>query len=290
MDLSILVLSYNTKKLTLKALNSIVKSLNKSALAFEILVLDNASTDNSAEAIHKQFKNKVKLYQSKSNMGFSRGNNFLVKKATGQNLLFLNSDIEVIDNAITDLFGYFSHQSRIDFVGGKLLNSDFSPQPSCGPLYNPWVAFAALFLKGDYWGLTRYSPTKIRQVGWISGACILTARAIYEKLRGFDERIFMYMEEIDLFKRAQSAGLRVGFYPQARFIHHGFASSNGKSTPVVNVFRGYLYYYRKHYRYLANRYIRLLLKTKAMLGYTLGILTRSYYLKHTYAQALKLID
>lgn len=289
MQLSILVISYNTKKLTLRALTSIVKSLSSSFISYEILVLDNGSSDGSFEAMKKLKWPNLKLFQAKTNLGFGKGNNWLAKKARGQYLLLLNSDTQVLDKAISKLLNFYQRQKKYAFIGAKLLNSDLSPQSSCGPLYNPLVALVALFFFGDRLHLTRYSPNRVKTVGWVSGACILTEKSTYDQLQGFDDQIFMYMEEIDLFKRAASLGLKVGFYPDAKIIHHGFASSGNKSQPVINVFKGYLYYYQKHYLALANLYIALLLKTKALVGYTVGTLLNNQYLKKTYAQAFKLI-
>ncbi len=287
MQLSVLLISYNTKKITLQALRSIEVSLKNSHLAYEILVLDNHSQDGSSEAINKLKIKHLHLFESKNNMGFGKGNNFLAKKAAGKYLLLLNSDVQVLDKAIDKLFTFYQNR-EFAFLGGKLLNTDLTPQASCGPLYHPRAVLAALFFRGDYWGLTRYSPNTVKQVGWVSGACILTTKAVYEKVGGFDENIFMYMEEIDLFKRAQKLGLKVGYYPEAQFIHHGFASSKGKSQPVINVFKGINYYYQKHYNWFSRVIIWLLLKTKALLGYTLGVVINNRYLKQTYYEAFKI--
>lgn len=285
MKLSILLISYNTKKLTLNALYSIDKSLKNAPFKYEILVLDNNSTDGSKAALSFLKIKGLKLFLQQSNIGFGKANNFLANKAQGQYLLLLNSDTLVLEEGISKLLEFVESHPQYNFAGAKLLNQDKSPQPSCGPLYNPLVVFVALFLRGDYFSLTRYSPNQTKQVGWVSGACIMCSKSDYLKLQGFDSEIFMYMEEIDLFKRAKDAGLTVVFYPKAQFIHYGFASSGGKSQPVINVFKGLIYYYRKHYGKLANLYIKLLLKTKALTGYTLGILFNNQYLKTTYEKA-----
>ena len=290
MRLSILIISYNTKILTCRAIDSIQKSLKNCDFSYEILILDNNSTDGSAKAIKALKIKNLHLFESKQNLGFGKGNNFLAKKAKADYLLLLNSDIEILNNGILKLLNFFANQNRFQFVGAKLLNQDLSEQPSCGPLYNPLVALLALFFLGDRLKITRYSPKQVRQVGWVSGACILTTKKNYILLNGFDENIFMYMEEIDLFKRAQEANLKVGFYPEAKLIHYGFASSGSKSQPVINVFKGYLYYYQKHYSSLGNLYIRLLLKTKALVGYTVGILLNNQYLKKTYVSAYKIVN
>jgi len=284
MKLSILLVSYNTKKLTLKAVRSVSQSLPKSSLSYELLVLDNNSSDGSYQALCQIKSPSLKIFQAKTNLGFGKANNFLAKAAKGQYLLFLNSDTEVLNEAITKLLHCY-RKNHFAFLGAKLLNPNLTPQPSCGPLYNPVVVFAALFLRGDYYGLTRYSPNKLRSVGWVSGACFLTTAKYFRQVNGFDNHIFMYMEEIDLFKRAQTLGLKVGFCHSARIIHHGFATSGSKSRPVINVYKGLLFYYQKHYGRFFQLYLRLLLKTKAIIGYTLGVCFRSKYLKKTYDEA-----
>ena len=109
-----------------------------------------------------------------------------------------------------------------------------------------------------------------------------------EKVGGFDEDIFMYMEEIDLLYRAKQMGLQTWFYPDAQFIHFGSASSNGKSFPIVQVYRGFLYFYRKHYSRNAIFLLRILLQLKAGLAFVVGFCFRKTYLQKTYAQAFRI--
>jgi hypothetical protein len=288
MDLSIIILSYNTKKLTLRTLETVFSSLQQAPFRYEVLVLDNASKDGSVAAIKEKFANKVQLIVSKENLGFSEGNNVLVRSARGKHLLFLNSDIEVLDNAIVKLYNYYQ-TAKVAFIGGKLFNIDKTPQASCGPFYSLPVAFAALFLRGDYWGLTRSSPNESRLVDWVSGACILTTKAIFQKLSGFDENIFMYMEEIDLLFRARKRGLRTAFFPDAKFIHWGSASANGRSEPIINVFKGFLYFYKKHHSRWQLFILRCVLQSKAAVGYTLGVVFNNKYLIKTYERAFKVV-
>jgi GT2 family glycosyltransferase len=290
MDLSILIISYNTKKLTLDALRSLFKSLKDTKIKYEVLLLDNNSTDNSVSSIKKEFKNKVKLFALKENLGFGKGNNYLVKKASGEVLVFLNSDTKIINNGIFKLYDYFlKTEARYQFIGPKLFNKDLTVQYSAGPFYSLLIIFVALFLKGDYFGITRYSPNKSRAVDWVSGACFITKKKYYNAVGGFDENIFMYMEEIDLFYRARKIGYQVGFYPGAKVLHYGSASSQGRKEPIINVYKGFIYFYQKHHNKNENYILKLLLKTKAMVGYTLGAFINNKYLKETYAEANKLV-
>ncbi len=288
-ELSIVILSYNTKKVTQDCLDSIYKS--NPDFTFEIIMIDNTSTDGSIEMLRtyqKEHKNFI-LIENKENTGFARANNQGVKQAHGKYILLLNSDTIVLDNSLTKLLKFYKeNEEKVHFLGAKLLNADNTPQASCGPFYTLPVIFAALFLRGDYWGLTRYSPDSVKEVDWISGACILTKKEYLDEINGFDEKIFMYMDEIDLLYRAKQNKRRVFFYPDAKIIHLGSASSGGKSYPVIQVFKGFLYFYRKHYPLWQVNMLQYMLKTKALIAIILGKITGSKYLINTYEQAYKI--
>lgn len=288
-ELSIIIVSYNTEKITIDCIDSVFKSLKNSSLKCEIIVIDNASTDTSVKMLKKlELKNKnLTLIENKENVGFGNANNQGIKQAKGSLLLLLNSDIVVLNQAIEKLVTYFKSQTTFKFLGGKLLNKDGTGQPSCGPFYTLPVIFAALFLKGDYWGLTRYSPGKITNVDWISGACILTEKSIFQKLGGFDKKIFMYMEEVDLFYRASKAGNLIGFYPDAKFIHLGSASSGQRTYPIIQVYNGFLYFYKKHHSKSALILLKFLLQLKALVSIGIGKILKDDYLVKTYEKAFQ---
>lgn len=286
-DLSIIIVNHNTGDILDKCLGSVKASLRDSPLKYETIVVDNASSDNSREILGKKYP-QAKLILNKTNIGFGPANNQGVKAATGEMILFLNSDIIVIENAIDKLYK-FTKRHRNAFVGGKLFNIDGTSQPSCGPNLSLPVVFAALFLQGDKLRITRYSPNNPKYVDWVSGACIMTAKKVIEDDLYFDESIFLYMEEIDLFMRARKKSYKVIFYPSSGFIHLGSASSKGKTQPVLNIYKGLLYLYKKHYYKSTYLFLVLLLRLKAYISLGLGYLTGNSYLKQTYGQALKLV-
>lgn len=289
-ELSLVIVSYNTKDVTVNCINSIVKSLSNSHITYEIVVVDNASTDGSVKMLKRYMLHAtcLRLIESKENLGFGKGNNLGVKHAAGEYVLFLNSDILVLDRAIEKLLEYYKSQNSYKFIGGKLLNKDMTLQPSCGPFYRLFVTFTALFLRGDYWGLTRYSPSKSKKVDWVSGACMMTTKKIFEELSGFDKDIFMYMEEVDLLYRAKRAGYFTGFYPEAHFIHLGSMSSQGRTYPILQVYKGFLYFYKKHFSPPALIFLKFMLQLKAVIGVILGRLTSNRYLIDTYEKAFKI--
>jgi len=290
-ELSIIILSYNTAALTKQTIESVLKSLTSAHVNYEIIVFDNASSDKSVDfvkAIAKKHKT-VKIIAHKENLGFSKGNNVALQSARGEYILFLNSDIIVQDDAISKLFDYYKlNQESVHFVGGKLFNKDGTLQPSGGPFYSLPIVFAALFLKGDHWGLSRQSPEKIMPIDWVSGACLLTTKKIFKTVGGFDEEIFMYMDEIDLLYRAHKMKFQTYFYPYAPFIHLGSASSEGKTYPILQVYKGFIYFYKKHHSPLAISLLLGMLQLKALTAIWIGKLTKNNYLTETYDKALKM--
>ena len=291
-DLSIVIVSYNTKKVTEDCIESINRSLTNTKIKYEIVLVDNDSRDGSAQALQKIAQNKVNQLsysQTGSNLGFGRGNNFGVKKAVGKYILLLNTDTIVLNRAIEKLYNFYvENEKEVHFLGAKLLNLDLTPQPSACRFFTLPVVFATLLLKGDYWGLTRSSPNKFCQVDWISGACIMTTKKHYQRLGGFDKNIFMYMEEVDLLYRAKKLGLNTFFYPASQIIHLGSASSNGKTFPILQVYKGFLFFYKKHYSIFHLFALRLILKFKALIAYLIGKIRGNQYLIKTYEEAFKL--
>lgn len=291
-DLSIVIVSYNTKKITENCIESINRSLTSTKIKYEIIVVDNNSVDGSVQTLQKIAQDKanhVIYFQTGTNLGFGRGNNFGVKKAAGKYILLLNTDVIILNRAIEKLFNfYITNEKQVHFLGAKLLNNDFTPQPSAGRFFTLPVVFATLLLKGDYWGLTRSSPDKFCQSDWISGACIMTAKKYFQRLRGFDKNIFMYMEEVDLLYRAKKLGLNTFFYPESQIVHLGSASSNGRTYPILQVYKGFIFFYKKHYSIFHLLLLHILLKLKAFIAYLFGRIKGNQYLITTYEQAFKI--
>lgn len=295
LDLSIIIISYNTKRATLDCLRSVTESLKDSLIKYEIIVVDNASTDGTQDALTQMLNDKsqihnsnLKIVQNKKNSGFAKANNQAVELAEGTLVLLLNSDTIVLDNAISKMYDFYVQNSHVHFLGPKLFNKNMTPQASSAPFYTLPVVFAALFLKGDHWGASRSSPDETVKTDWVSGACIMTKKEYYDKIHGFDEGIFMYMDEVDLLYRAKKAGYSTYFYPKAHFIHLGSASSNGKTYPILQVYKGFLYFYRKHHSPTSLFLLKIMLQLKALIALIIGYVINNDYLKKTYAEAYKL--
>lgn len=289
MKLSIIIVNFNTKDLLRDCIQSIIRSIplnHPLSSNYEVIVIDNASTDNSVSMVKKEFP-QVKLIKNKRNLGFSKANNQGIKKTRGEYILLLNSDTEIINNALKEIIDFAESKKDLGIAGPKLLNPDGRPQPSTAPFYTLPVTFLSLF-GGDKF--LRCSPSKTAKVAWVSGACFLIKKSVTDKIGLLDENFFMYVEEMEYCYRAKKAGFQVYFYPQAEVIHHVRGSSKaGKQKAIWGIYQGLIYFYQKHFAPWQLNVLKFLLRLKAALAWLVGIFINNPYLKKTYAKAFKLV-
>ena len=279
--ISIIIPSWNTKDL----LRNCLKSLGSS---YEVIVVDNGSTDGTLGMIEKEFPYAL-LIKNKKNLGFGAANNQGMKKAKGDYLLLLNSDTIIKDKAPLLMANYLKNHPQVGTVGCRLLNKDGSLQPSAGPF--PSLKIAAIMLFFEHWlgDLVRRSFEKTKEVDWVTGAALMIKGDVLSKAGFMDEGLFMYMDEVEWAYRIKKAGYKVVFYPKAQIIHLGWGSSkSGRREPILNIYRGLIYFYKKHCPHWQLPILKLMLKLKAGGAYLLGLLLNNSYLKETYAQALKI--
>ncbi len=282
--LSVIILTYNTEKLTSNCVRLLVNNYknNLQNREVEIIVADNASTDNTVPILRKI--KEIKVVENKENFGFSKGNNLGTKKASGKYILFLNSDVEVKDNGFLRMVEFMDKNPKIGILGSKLSNPDGSSQSSCGNFYTFFNLIFTLF-GGD--SLMRKGPNKIEKVDWVSGASLMISRELFKKLKGFDENLFMYIEDMELCFRAKELGFLTYFYPNVKLVHKELGSSSNRGFAILNIYKGILYFYKKH-KIALYPLVRFLLSAKAVISLFIGILTNNAYLKKTYVNALKL--
>ena len=146
-----------------------------------------------------------------------------------------------------------------------------------------------LFCQADKLNITRSSPDAVKQVMWVSGACLLGTKQSFYDVGLFDQGIFMYMDEIEFLERARKKGYKVWFTPDARFIHTGAASSGNKRSPVKNIFRGLMYFYRKHYPQYVSL-LKAMLNLKGKIAIIIGKLTNKKDLVSIYEEGLSLVN
>jgi len=286
MKISIIILSYNTEPLTIKCVDSIINNykneLEKKEI--EIIVVDNASSDKSVQSLKN--KKYINLIESRENLGFSKGCNLAAKKANGDFLLFLNSDTQVLDKGFLEMAKFLGENNKIGIMGAKFLNPDGTNQKSAGNFYN-LINIVFVLLGLERLGFVRKSPKTISKIDWVSGGCMMIKRKFFESLYGFDEKLFMYMEDMEICFRAKKIGFLTYYYSDVKIIHSEHKSSN-RTFAVNHIYEGVLYFYKKNKNYFEYLFVKILLIIKAVVAIILGILINNNYLKNTYKSAIKI--
>jgi GT2 family glycosyltransferase len=250
---SIIIVSYNTREMTLECLRSVFAQTRR---PFELIVVDNASSDGSAAAIAAEFP-QIQLSAESVNHGFAKANNMAVAHANGEYLLLLNPDTVVLDGAVDRLLDFARRVPEAGIWGGRTLSGDGSLNPTnCWRRMTLWSLTSqvlglsslfrrsALFNPEGYGGWARDSE---REVDIVTGCFLLIRREFWNKLGGFDLSYVMYGEEADLCLRAQTKGARPMITPVAQIIHYAGASEPVRSDKMVRLLRAKLLLIRRHF-------------------------------------------
>jgi GT2 family glycosyltransferase len=250
---SIIVVSYNTRQMTLECLRSV---FGQTRHPFELIVADNASRDGSAAAIATEFPD-IQLLAEADNHGFAKANNIAARHARGKYLLLLNPDTLVLDGAIDRLVDFAQRVPEAGIWGGRTLYGDRSLNPTnCWGRMTLWsvasqvLGLTSLFRRSallnpeGYGGWLRDSE---RGVDIVTGCFLLIRKGLWEELGGFDPSFIMYGEEADLCLRARSVGARPRITPHAQIVHYVGASESVRSDKMVRLLQAKLLLIRRHF-------------------------------------------
>ena len=244
---SVIIVSFNTRDLLRVCLNSLDETAGE--LAFEVIVVDNGSTDGSVEMVKEEFL-EVNLIANKTNRGFGMANNQGIQIARGQYIVLLNTDTVVLPSALQKMLVFMDSQARIGAAGGLLLTENGQVQPSIGRF--PRILEALQFHIGirelPHQKACYYERQHLN-VEYVSGAFIVLRCTVLERVGLFDEQFFFYAEEADLCLRIREAGFTIGYNPDARIIHYGGGSCQ-KHTRSVHRLVSRLRFLRKHKGFL----------------------------------------
>lgn len=253
-ELTVIIVSYNTRDLTLKALETLYATTRKTR--FHTVVFDNASQDGSAEAVAEAFP-QVELIASKENFGFAKANNLVAEQARTEWLLLLNPDTECHEGAVDNLLAFSKANQQAGITGGRTVFPDGSLNiGSCWMRITPWSAFCkATALSGLFAGSAFFNPEgmgswqrdSVREVDIVVGCFLMIPRSLWNRLGGFNLKYFMYGEEADLCLRARALGYRPMITPDAQIMHLVGAASKTQARKYILSAKGRMTLMQEHW-------------------------------------------
>jgi GT2 family glycosyltransferase len=243
-DLTVSLVNTSNRELLLACLGSLERAARQVAL--QVVVVDNASDDGSAEAVAVAYPD-VELVRRTRRHGFAANHNAAIARARGRYVLVLNEDTELEEGSLDRLVSFMDQNPHIGAVGPRIVYPDGSEQPAAWRFPTPArVALTTVTLQRAFW--QQSGGDRIRRVDWVCGAALLARTDAVQMLEGLDERFFLYSEDVDLCRRLRDAGWEIAWFPHASLVHHENASS--ASAPERRIYqfaRGRAQYARKHH-------------------------------------------
>jgi GT2 family glycosyltransferase len=268
LDLSIVIVSWNTCRLLDECLASVAQELAAQAatmaLTAEIFVVDNGSTDGSVDMVRARYPG-VTLIANTHNPGFAGANNQALALASGRYSLLLNPDTVVLPDGLGALVRFMDGCPRAGAAGSRLLNADLTLQPSCSPqptlLRELWRMFHLdLIIPFGEYDMSGWSVTEPRAVDAVQGAAMLVRRAAQEQVGVLDASYFMYSEEVDWCTRIKRRGWEIYWVPASQIVHYGGQSSKQVADAMfLQLYRGKIQYFHKHWGRFSTWLYKLIL-------------------------------
>ena len=268
---SIIIVNYNLTREIKNCINSIVSIENNNN--YEIIVVDNASSDMEAKNLPIEFPNskfpQISFYFLERNLGFGAGNNYGVSKALGKILFLLNPDAFLVEEVLNSVETQLITQRGIGVIGPRVFNSNNQEEKSYGFFPTILLEFLDIFLlkrKFESKVLRRKIGKKgkeLTEINWVTGSAMFIPKNIYDEVYGFDERFFLYNEEVDLCFRIKQLGYKVMFFPSILIKHLGSVGSKKDYFLFTkNSYESKLIYIKKHFSFLSLFIIRLIIASQ----------------------------
>lgn len=251
-SLSIVIVSFNSKSQTIRCLESLLHT--PPAIAHDIVVVDNASTDRTVEAIRDRWP-AVKILEGARNLGFGAANNLGIAHTASDLVLFLNSDTIVPPDAVDGLVADLVAHPLAAAAGPRIVDSQGRLELSFGDMVGPASELMRKSLTRLYETGWRFAERRVvrmaagfRHVDWVSGACLLVWRADLRAVGGFDERYFLYFEDVDLCAELRARGRQILFAPASHVVHERGGSARSAPRQTAAAYRrSQLTFYSKHH-------------------------------------------
>ena len=275
MGVSIIIVNWNTCELLQHCLQSLDSATQD--LSCQVIVVDNASTDGSAQMVKEQFP-WVVLVENLNNVGFGRANNQALQMAESEFLLILNPDTILQAGVVQAMVLYLNQHPAVGAIGPRILNLDGSLQVSISPMPSIFREAWRLFHMDWLYPYSRYSKARLAaqeafEVDVLKGACILLRKEIIGGIGLFDEQFFMYSEEVDLCWRIQKAGWQLHWLPSVSVIHYGSQSTKQIADQMfLELYRNKIKFFRKHQGELSSMVYKAILLIAALPRWLIGSL------------------
>ena len=254
MDLSVVIVNYQTFELTKNTINSILEY--EYPFSYEIFVVDNASSDDSLDRLKDYFKDNVKFIVSEENNGFAAGNNQALRKATGRYQLLLNSDTIVWEDTLENIYDYMEKHEDVGACGCRVILENGELDKACKRSFpNVKNSFIRLFhiptkSKDDNYNLTDLPDDEVYEIDCLTGAFMFIRKDALDQIGLLDETFFMYGEDIDLCYRIKQGGWKIVYYGKSKITHlKGASSKKQKSKLIYEFYRAMYVYYKKHHAF-----------------------------------------
>ena len=283
MDLSIIVVNFNTKDLVRGCIDSIRNS--KTSAKYEIIVVDNGSTDGSVNILENI--RDIKIFRNKENLGFSKASNIGIKNASGKYVLLLNSDTVVKKGSLDRLLDFAKSRRDVGVVGARLLSESGVVQESASNSPTVWGAIREYWFgeKGRFGLFAPKSNTPVEVDSVVGAAFLITPEAL-KKVGFLNEKYFMYFEDLDYCRRVKRAGLKVYYLPESEIIHY-LGASGSKVAESKNQWRRLVHSSKKYYGVPLHYLINFVLWTGEKLGNLIPILILIVLIFPTYSKLLQ---
>jgi len=266
-EVSICILNWNGAKLLAGCLQSLRDIRRSNRIRYEVIVLDNGSSDDSVEMVRSQFPD-VLLVTNAKNLSIATATNQAIRRGSGRYFLILNNDIVLLDDCLDQMVHFLDQNPRAGIIAGRLLNPDGTTQvnyypgqlPSLGSIIAELLWVSRVWGRKASRGMTGWDPDKACRMEQVPGACMMVRREVFEQIGLWDGDFTCWYEDVDFCCRGQQAGWEIWYLPEGRVVHHGGATFRelGISQKAMWRFHGLLRYCAKHFSPRQYALVRLL--------------------------------